>query len=328
MRSVPTEDLDHILEKTATLWEALRGKRVFITGGTGFFGRWLLDSFLFANRAFDLHARAVVLSRKPAAPNGDAVEFVKGDIRSFDFPAGEFSYLIHAATIDSTDLFEANRLGTERVLQFAAQACTEKLLFTSSGAAYGPQPSDLEFLSEDYSMSESTVEKDGVYGQSKRVSEHLCLESGQQNGFDTIIARCFAFVGPHLPLDGNFAIGNFIRDALIGDSIRVNGNGKPIRSYLYAADLAIWLWTMLLQGTAGRVYNIGAEEAHTITEIAQIVREEVNPQASLQILGKSDRGERRDRYVPSTRRAHSELGLKNWIDLCEGIRRTADWHRA
>jgi dTDP-glucose 4,6-dehydratase len=161
-----------------------------------------------------------------------------------------------------------------------------------------------------------------AYGQSKRVSEWLCAVYARQYGFDALIARLFAFVGPHLPLDANYAVGNFIRDVLAGGPVRIAGDGTPYRSYLYAADLAIWLWTILIKGETLRPYNVGSGQALTIAELARTVVDATIPETPIEITQKTVPGAPPLRYVPCVTRAEQELGLRPWISLTEGIRRT------
>jgi dTDP-glucose 4,6-dehydratase len=143
-----------------------------------------------------------------------------------------------------------------------------------------------------------------------------------------VTARAFAFVGPYLPLDAHFAVGNFMRDALAGDTIRVGGDGTPYRSYLHAADLAVWLWTMLARGRGGRAYNVGSDEAMSIRELADAVSRAArtigrNPIVS--IARPADPSAPPARYVPSTRRASEELGLRVRISLDDALARTLEW---
>jgi dTDP-glucose 4,6-dehydratase len=127
-------------------------------------------------------------------------------------------------------------------------------------------------------------------------------------------------------LDANYAIGNFIREALHGDTIQIRGDGTPHRSYLYAADLAIWLWTILIKGQACYPYNVGSEEDVTIAQLAREVAQELSPGSIIQIATPPVEGKPAERYVPSTHRARQELGLDAWIPLAEAIRRTAKYH--
>jgi dTDP-glucose 4,6-dehydratase len=339
-RPLPEQDLDHVLEHTQGLWEDLRGGRLFVTGGTGFFGRWMLESFLRANEELSLGARATVLTRDPdrfaeAAPHvagHAAVMLHPGDVKSFDFPDSDCTHVVHMATeagpgMSPSASFKTAIVGTERVLSFAALHGARKLLLTSSGAVYGMQPPDSERLSEEYIGAPRPEDAGAGYGHGKRAAEYLCSVAAAQTGLEVKIARCFAFVGPLLPLDGNFAIGNFIRDALTRDHIEVLGDGTARRSYLYAADLAVWLWTILVKGESGRPYNVGSEADLSISDVAHLVARVVQPDIPIRIAGSPVAEALPARYVPSTARAAGELDLHGRVMLDEAVLRMAHWYR-
>lgn len=333
-------DLDHVLTHTDGLWDDLRGQRLFITGGTGFCGSWLLESLTYAIDQLDLNTSAVVLTRDPDAfrehmphlAGHRAVALHQGDVRTFAFPAGRFSHIIHGATTSGSP--EAPRLlldtivrGTQRSLAFARRCGAQRFLLTSSGAVYGRQPPNVTHVTEASPGAPDLTNLRSAYGEGKRVAELLCSFYASEFGLQATIARCFAFVGPYLPLHTHFAVGNFIADGLAGGPIRVQGDGTPYRSYLYAADLVVWLWTILLRGTACRPYNVGSEAAVTIRELAKVVAEVSGPGLPIVVARPSSGDQPAERYVPSTQRAQQELGLKMHVDLSESLRRTVAWHR-
>ncbi len=335
-------DLDLVLNGTASLWDELRCQRLFITGGTGFFGCWLTESFLHINRCLQLNASLTVLTRSPSAfatkcPHlieDPALTLLRGDVRNFAFPDGTFPYVIHAATEASAKQAAETPLemlttiidGTERILNFATTHGTRKLLLTSSGAVYGKQPANLTHIPEDYLGGPDPLDPASVYAEGKRISEQMCALQSTHDSIEIKIARCFAFVGPHLPLNAHFAIGNFIGDALAGRPIKINGDGTARRSYLYASDLAIWLWTMLFRAQGLVPVNVGSAEDLSIFELAQAVVQSLDSSVEIHVAKKPDSGVSVARYVPSVHRARTMLGLDQTVGLQEAIRRTARWH--
>jgi nucleoside-diphosphate-sugar epimerase len=340
-RPISLLDLDHVLEHTRELWASARGVRVFLTGGTGLFGAWLAESFAHVNDRLGLGAELTILSRDPDAAivrvpslgQLQGVRFHQGDVRDFAFPRGDFTHVIHGAAQSSQQahrgdhghMFATIVDGTRRTLDFARAAGSRNYLLVSSGAVYGPQPPDLSHIPEDFGGAPPLGTASSAYGEGKRAAEVLAAIAADGSGLSVRVARCFAFVGPHLPLDIHFAIGNFIRDAMRGGPIVIRGDGTSVRSYLYMADLAIWLWTLAL-GTAAGAYNVGSEAAVSILETARAVAAACAPSAEITVGVQPQSGTRPHRYVPSTQRSRNELGLVQRIAISEAIARTARWH--
>ncbi len=302
----------------------IHNKRIFITGGTGFFGKSLI---LHCSELKDNDV--IVLSRDPDRLLKEfsdlyvsrRIEFVTGDIRDFNFPEYDFDYILHGAATSGTIIPDDEMRsvvieGTKHVIEFAQKnSRLQKILYVSSGGVYGNK--------YNFPMKEDFIcEPVNVYGESKLEAENICIDSG----VPCTIARCFAFVGEYLPLDEHFAIGNFIRNCLKDQSITIKGDGTPTRSYLYSGDLAKWLWKIMLNGKNGRIYNVGSNQEISISELAETVRIVAETNNEIQILSPPT-GKSPQKYVPDISRAILELELETETSLKEAIKITLNYYR-
>jgi UDP-glucuronate decarboxylase len=334
-------DLAAIFAALESDWRKLADKRIFMTGGTGLIGRWMLEALADADRRLGLGARVRIVTRDPAAfevkaphlASNPAFEFVRGDVLWLE-PDGEtYDYVIHAATDASADLnendprrmFDTVVTGTRRALDFALAAQAKRFFFLSSGAVYGAQPWEIERVPEDYMGAPDLTSHRNAYAEGKRAAEMLCAIYSKQFGLEIVNARIFALLGPLLSLDIHFAAGNFIRDAMAGRKVVVQSTGTAVRSYLYLADLTVWLWAIVLRAAPYSVYNVGSEDGISIAQLAERVATLLGD-AGFEVSGEPDAGWNPGRYVPSTAKIRGELGLSPTVELDEAIRRTAIWN--
>jgi UDP-glucuronate decarboxylase len=313
---------------------------VLWTGATGFFGRSLLRHLVTHGPG---HTEWHFLSRDPGAFAQRWPELAtipqtiwhQGDITSLTAEhLPPLTHVVHAAAdstradhLSSLQRFDQIAAGTRNLLKLAISRGATRFLLTSSGGVYGKLPQDMISVAEDDHLIPDPLVAANAYGFGKRTAEHLCALYADEHGTDTVIARCFAFIGEDLPLDVHFAVGNFIRDALWADEITVNGDGTAIRSYLEQRDLIHWLLTLLREGRGGEAYNVGSDQAISIGDLACLVRDIVSPGKPVRILGKSEEAKAINYYVPNITKAKQQLGLEVRISLSEAILHAANSQR-
>ncbi len=317
-----------LAEKALPMGDEMDGRDILITGGTGFVGSWVV-SLLLGLRELGVDVRPLVLARRPesirARLDGLDTSSVKTISVDLTDPAALFPHaelVIHAAGDVSTGNTEAMERalvdGTRLVADLAGRSGTKKFLFVSSGAVYGPSKEGRPFK-EDHQGAPDPCGPD-LYGNGKRWGEALSVLRGRW-GMKVSIARCFAFSGAFLPLNGRFALGDFLSDGLVGKPIKVKGTGKPLRSYMDGGDMALWLLKILLDGRAGRPYNVGSTDGRPIGEVASVVADLCGSRVEIE-GGPDGRGD----YVPCVERAATELGLECTVSFEESLRRMVIWN--
>ncbi|WP_087738882.1 NAD-dependent epimerase/dehydratase family protein [Paraburkholderia piptadeniae] len=338
---VSQSDLDEVLLAAREDLDGLRNARIFLTGGTGYIGCWVLTSLLHADTNLQLGLDVTILSRDPQRfakqyahlAGHKSVELVQGDIRDFAFPSGSFTHVIHGATdviAQHTPLqtFDVTVAGTRRVLDFAQRCGAKRVLLMSSGAVYGKFPPGVQSIREDYTGSPSTDSPASAYGIGKLASEWLGTAYGDSGAMSCSSARIFAQIGPTLALDKQFAAGNFLLNALRDEPFVIKGDGTAVRSYMYSTDLVSWLLAILVRGKTARAYNVGSDHGVSIRELAAAIAHETGrSEDSIQVLGQAAPGAAPNQYLPDISRATDELGLRLTVPLDEAIRRTYKWYR-
>lgn len=340
-RQAPISDLEEIIMRAEGDLLLLRGSRIFITGGTGYIGKWLLECLCSANRELNLGLKVFVLSRNKTRFMRDfphlgcdfTVDLIQGDVREFNLDVEGITHVIHAATDvvavnPPLDVFDVTIDGTKRVLEYCRKMQVHSTLLLSSGAVYGTFPSHLDCAHESMSCVLDFEKPGTAYGLGKIASEWLANTYSKEYGVRCKTARIFAQVGPYLPLDAQFAAGNFIRDVLESKSIVIKGDGMSLRSYMYPTDLIAWLIKILINGQPGRAYNVGSDDRVSIKGLAEeVLKVMQNNKLGIKVLGIPSPGMAPEVYLPDISRAQTELGLSIEVSLEDSLKRTIDWYR-
>jgi len=310
-------------------------KTLLVIGGTGFFGKSILDAFARGLlKPWDI-SHVIVMARNAQrlvqeAPRliSQDVTLLSADITTTDtLPYADF--VIHAAAstdarnyISQPEIEKKNiQAGTYNYCRLAKTFhAKSKIVYVSSGAVYGAQSPTIDKLDE-LSQSNNLTDMDIVkqdYAVAKKDAEDAIAQMGIE-GLNVSIARCFAFVGCWLPRDQHFAIGNFIEDVLNKRPIHVKARHPVYRSYMYADDLVEWLMTIAEHASQDcQIYNVGSDQAILVSDLALELSRIFHIPAEVSMVS----GTEIDRYIPSIKKAKDELGLYLRHSLKESINNT------
>ena len=305
---------------------------LLVIGGSGFFGKSILDAF--QRKLLDPWAieNVVIMARHPEELQKnypqlitENITLIKGDISSVnELPFADF--VIHAAaSTDARHYLERPLEERANIVSGTLNYCKlskkfhqkSKIVYVSSGAVYGMQPSSLNKIPEKFQFldpDQLPVNKRG-YAYAKRDSEEAFIALGL-NELNVSIARCFAFIGPWLPLDQHFAIGNFINDGLNNRKIKVIAKQKVYRSYMYSDDLVKWLITIAEKSNPScPIYNVGSDQEILINDLASKIGDLFCQEIDMLPFS----SEEIDRYIPDILKAQKDLDLSLTYDLEDSI---------
>jgi len=337
-------DCSEILDGKYENLQALRGQKILVTGGTGFLGTWITMMVSFLNDFYEFGTRLDLLSthantftkKQPHLADRADVTVIEQDVRYISEIGEDVNWIIHAASSPDSRLHASDPLhtvdvisnGTSSLLTAASRLPNlKKVLNVSSGLVYGSQSRELERITEDSWGFLDPASVSAVYAEAKRYAETLCAAYRNHYRMPIVTARPFAFIGPHQLLDKPWAINNFLRDALTGGPIRILGDEKTVRSYLYASDMAFWLLRILVDGKNGQCFNVGSPHYISLAELAEKIASKI-PQGievTMPIIRKPSRA--RSRFVPDVSLAETILGLHQTVGLDDAIGRTLLWNR-
>jgi dTDP-glucose 4,6-dehydratase len=304
-------------------------KTLLIIGGSGFFAKSIIDNIYYYS-FFKKIKKIILLSRSVnkikidrTVNNKFKIKTIRGDISKLKkIPFAD--YIIYCAINYN---YDEDYKAVKNYLNLAKKNhLKSKILYISSGAVYGKQPETNKGFKENYLQFNNKISfkksYKKEYSKIKLKNEKLFQQFGK-TGAKVSIARCFSFVGPNLPLNATYVIGNIINNILRNENIIIKANYKIIRSYMYSDDLVRWLLKILdHSNNLCPIFNVGSDNKVSIHKIADVLAEKYN----LEILSPKISSKKIDNYIPNINKARKELNLKTNNDSLEAIQKTINFH--
>ena len=306
------------------------GLRHLVTGGAGFVGSHLIDRLMakgeevicldnyFTGRKDNIrhwisHPNFELIRHDVTEPISLEVD----RIWHLACPASPVHYQFNPIKTAKTSF-----LGTYNMLGLARRVGA-RLLLASTSEVYGdpevhPQP-------ESYRGCVNTIGIRSCYDEGKRIAETLCFDYKRMHDVEIRVVRIFNTYGPRMLEDDGRVVSNFIVQALRGEPLTLYGDGMQTRSFCYVDDL-VEGFLRLMEGPHTGPMNIGNPGEFTIKQLAELVRDRINPNLELvyRPLPQDDPMQRQ----PVIDLAREVLGWEPQISLQQGLEPTiADFRK-
>lgn len=322
--------------------DGLAGKRIFITGGTGYIGSLLLRRLKALAKANPGAAPSAVtiLTRNSARFVAERPEllwpglsFVEGDVRRFRISEkSQFDFVIHGGNPSGNpsgetaerEFRETTVSGTQHLFEQLATLATppERVLLLSSGAVHSVRENSASPVSHPPTGR-------NAYAEAKAQSENVFLVEAANSKISATIARIYACAGPYIPLEGRFALGQFIQSARSRGEIEVRSNGEALRSYLHGDELAEWLLRMTASAPRGAgetsAFDVGSDDCISIRQVAEAVQAVFATQGKSVTIRFDGTFPAGADYLPDLRAVTEAYGLKPRKSSTQAVRETTEW---
>jgi len=335
------KDCEDAASWSLRMLDELKNQKIFVAGGTGFLGSWIAEFITFLNDNHQFNTSLLILARNTAAFKGEKkhlanrrdIQFISRDIRNINELPLDISYIIHAAASPDNRNHVSNPIetiatitkGTDNLIDSAFKLPNlKKFLYLSSGQVYGASLAKKELISESDFGPLDCNKITAIYPEAKRLAEATCCAYSSQYKLPIVIARPFSFIGPYQSLSKPWAINNFINDALNNKTIRIIGNGMPIRSYMYPADLVVWILKILVSGKINNAYNVGSPLGISLKDVAEKIVNVAQKNVKIDIKFNNNDS---SIYIPDISLCENDLGLKINYDVEDTIRRSIAWFK-
>jgi len=318
---------------------ALKNKHILITGGTGFMGSWLTAFILFLNKEYNYNVRLTLLSRNASESHinkwNDKINFIDADVRNLTDLPKDINYLIHAAASPDITFHSSQPLktyesivnGTFNVFNAAAMVDDlQNIVHVSSGLVYGKNESGIY---DEFSFGSFNCNSiNSIYTESKRMAETIAATCRNQFRLPISIVRPFTFIGPFQILQKTWAFNSIVREALLNNEIRILGDGKIKRGYMYGSDMAAWLLSILANPVMDNVFNIGSSTVTSLSDVASLVSSSLPGKPEIKYSNFTTNLQNNNDFIANTDRVKKTYGLKEQISLEIAIATTLNWYSA
>lgn len=305
--------------------------KVSITGGAGFIGSHLCESFLENGDEVVCIDNFSTGAEKNLASfsSHSRFTFIGQDVSQFIEIEGPVDFVLHfaspASPIDYMELpiqtLKVGSLGTHNALGLA-KAKKALFLLASTSEVYGDPLSTPQ--REDYWGNVNPIGPRGVYDEAKRFAEAMTMAYHRYHALDTRIIRIFNTYGPRMRMRDGRVVPNFITQALRGQNLTVFGKGLQTRSFQYIDDLIAGIHR-ILQTDYHLPVNLGNPHEMTVIDFAKKIIDLTHSRSSIvfEPLPQDDPQVRQ----PDISRAREVLGWEPRVSLDEGITKTIQYFK-
>lgn len=335
------EDLKRICGASYIPWYGFDGKTVFITGATGIIGYYVTSALLYRNLRYDSNIRVIALVRNimgakeqfgaQLAENIN-LRLVEGTVENLPCITEEIDYIIHGASPTGSKTFleqpvdVLNTLisGTKNILELAKTKKVTSMIFLSSMEIYGNNPTESK-VDEEHESYLNTMLPRNSYPEGKRICENMCAGYFSQHDVPVKVVRLAQSFGPGVKHTDTRVFAQFLNSAIKGEDIVLLSQGRTKRCYLYLADAATAVFTILLKGKNSEAYNAANEDTYiSIKAMAELVATKI-VDSNVNVLVKEDKKAAKkfmsELFMNLDTKKLRELGWSAEVDLLEMYKR-------